>query len=259
MATKIHGIESIEIGEVGEDGAAGTSLTEVTAIQLDSVTITIPAQEGEQIYVEETDSVYDELQSAEPDPVTIAFSTYNAENTVLNAIFGGTLDSGKYTPSRDGAIKTVVITSRARDGVKKRFTFPKMRLRPSSDASLTKSALTAMTGNGTALTPYDAENLPLQDWYMEDVLVPVGNPTSLVVTPATASIAEAATQQLTAIAHYSNGATLDVTALASYVSGTPATATVNSTGLITAVAAGTSTVTATYLAQTDDCALTVTA
>lgn len=77
--------------------------------------------------------------------------------------------------------------------------------------------------------------------------------TSISVTPATATLAVAATQQLTVTD--SNG--IDVTALATYVSGTPAKATVNSSGLITAVATGSSTVTATYMGFTDTCAVTV--
>lgn len=256
---KLHGIEKIMIGPIGVNGAPGTSLTNVTAIQLDSVNITIPQQDAESIYVEEVDSVYDELEPAEPDPVTLQFATYKADNTTLHAIFGGTLDGGKYTPSRAGVERTIKIYSRGRDGVQKVITFPKVRLRPSVEGSLTKSALTAVTGNGTALTPYNAENAALPEYYMEDVLIPVGNPTSIEVSPATASIEVAATQQLTVIANYPNGATLDVTDEASYVSGTPGAATVSASGLVTGVSAGTSTVTATYSGQSDTCAVTVTA
>ncbi len=80
-----------------------------------------------------------------------------------------------------------------------------------------------------------------------------GQVSAIVVTPATAALAVAATQQL--VVTDSDGT--NVTALASYVSGTPANATVNSSGLVTAVAAGTSTITATYLGETDTCVVTV--
>jgi hypothetical protein len=73
------------------------------------------------------------------------------------------------------------------------------------------------------------------------------------VTPATKTLAVLATQQLTVLD--SNG--IDRTAVATYVSGTPATATVSSTGLITAVASGSTTVTATYATFTDTCVVTV--
>lgn len=167
---KLHGIEKIEIGPIGVNGAPGASLVAVTAIQMDSVNITIPQVDAENIYVEEVDSVYDALEPSEPDPVTMQFATYKADNTTLNTIFGGVLASGKYTPSRNGVERTVKIYSRTRDGVQKVITFPKMRLRPSIEGSLTKSALTSVTGNGTALTPYDASNNALPDFYMEDVV-----------------------------------------------------------------------------------------
>lgn len=254
---KFHGIEKIMIGPTGLNGAPGTNLQEVTGIQLDSVNITIPQQDAETVYVEEIDSAYDELEPSEPDPITVNFATYKIDNEDLERIFGGTLEDGKYTSSRSGAERTMKVYSRPRDGKQVVITFPRLRLKPSVEGSLTKSALTAMTGNGTALTPFTDAGVALKDWYKEDILLPVGNPTSIVVTPETAGLAAAETQQLTVIAHYSNGATLDVTEDATYESGTPAAATVDAAGLITAVASGTSTVTATYMTQTDDCAVTV--
>lgn len=83
--------------------------------------------------------------------------------------------------------------------------------------------------------------------------------TSIDVTPATAAIVGTATRQLKVTD--SNG--FDVTASCTYVSSTPAKATVNSAGLVTGVAAGTTTITATYQPPTggstvtDTCAVTV--
>ncbi|WP_405490481.1 Ig-like domain-containing protein [Nocardia sp. NBC_00511] len=77
--------------------------------------------------------------------------------------------------------------------------------------------------------------------------------TSITVTPSTATKAAAATQQLMVVDN--NG--VNVTALATYVSGTPAKATVSSTGLITAVATGSSVITATYKTFTGTCTITV--
>lgn len=78
-------------------------------------------------------------------------------------------------------------------------------------------------------------------------------PTSISVTPPTATLAPAATQQLAVVD--SNSA--NVVNLASYVSSDPTKATVSSSGLITAVATGSTTVTATYLGLTDTCVVTV--
>ncbi len=83
---------------------------------------------------------------------------------------------------------------------------------------------------------------------------------SIAVTPATVTldVSDAETQQLTTIATFTGaGGTEDVTNSASYVSSDPTKATVSSTGLITAVAAGSTTVTATYAGQSDTCAVTV--
>jgi uncharacterized protein YjdB len=81
--------------------------------------------------------------------------------------------------------------------------------------------------------------------------------TGITVTPATQTVTVAAgvnhTKQL--VVKDSNGA--DRTATATFVSDTPAKATVSSTGLITGVAAGTASVTATYLGFTASCAVTV--
>jgi hypothetical protein len=77
-------------------------------------------------------------------------------------------------------------------------------------------------------------------------------------SPATKALAVAGTQQITVTD--SNG--FDVTADATFVSSTPAKATVSSTGLVTGVAAGTTTITATYTppggsAKTDTTLITV--
>lgn len=169
---KIHGIEKIEIGPIGVDGAPGATLEEVTAIQMESVEISIPEVEGEDIYVEDFDSVYDSLDNPEPDPITFSFATYKADNATLNDIFGGILDAGKYTPARQGADRTVKIYSRVRNGNQKVFTFPIARLRPSMADPLTKGSLTAMMGTGTAITPFDGDGVALPEYFMEDVTVP---------------------------------------------------------------------------------------
>jgi uncharacterized protein YjdB len=82
---------------------------------------------------------------------------------------------------------------------------------------------------------------------------------SIAVTPANPSIASGATEQFTATATYSNGTTANVTSTATWTSSTTATATINSSGLATAVAPGTSTITAGLNGVTGATTLTVTA
>ena len=68
--------------------------------------------------------------------------------------------------------------------------------------------------------------------------------TSIAVTPASPSIAAGVTQQFSAMATYSNGTTADVTSSATWTSSTASVASISSGGMATAVAAGSSTITA---------------
>lgn len=81
---------------------------------------------------------------------------------------------------------------------------------------------------------------------------------SLSVTPPTTTKAAAATQQLVATATLSDGVTTKVvTALTAWTTSDATKATVSASGLITAVATGSATITGTYKGQTDTCVVTV--
>lgn len=69
---------------------------------------------------------------------------------------------------------------------------------------------------------------------------------SIAITPASPTLQVAGTQQFTATGTTAGGASVDVTAGATWTSSTPSVATVSSGGLATAVAAGTTTITAGY-------------
>jgi len=82
---------------------------------------------------------------------------------------------------------------------------------------------------------------------------------SLAVTPAAGAIPTSSIQPFTATATYSNGSTRDVTASSSWSSGTPAVGTVvQTTGIVTSVASGTSVITASFAGKTSAVNLTVT-
>lgn len=81
---------------------------------------------------------------------------------------------------------------------------------------------------------------------------------SITVTPANPTVNQYSTQQFTATGHYSDG-TSAVLSSVTWSSATPATATINSTGLATAVVAGTSTITATMGSITGSTLMTVSA
>lgn len=82
--------------------------------------------------------------------------------------------------------------------------------------------------------------------------------TSISVIPATLSVAATEIEALVATATFDDASTEDVTAEATWSSSDPTKATVAS-GFVTGIAAGSSTVTASYNGQTDTCAVTVTA
>ena len=81
---------------------------------------------------------------------------------------------------------------------------------------------------------------------------------SVVVTPGNATVSISGTQQFTATAYYSNGASSDVTSSATWSSGNISVATV-SADLATAVAMGSTSITATYGGKSGSASLTVTA
>jgi hypothetical protein len=79
---------------------------------------------------------------------------------------------------------------------------------------------------------------------------------SVTVTPSTLTLTSGQTQQLTAQATLSNNGTQDVTGSATWSSSNTAVATVSG-GLVTAVASGTATITATYGGKSGTCTVTV--
>ena len=83
--------------------------------------------------------------------------------------------------------------------------------------------------------------------------------TSIAVTPNSASIAVGATQQFTATGTYSDGSTKNLSSTATWTSGTPTVATISASGLATAVASGSTTITASLNGVNGKATLTVSA
>src|SRR5262249_55115153 len=97
--------------------------------------------------------------------------------------------------------------------------------------------------------------------YWVDVMFssqPAPTLTSIAVSPANATLAAGATQQYTATGTYSDSSTQNLTSQVMWTSSNTAAATINSTGLTTAVAAGTTTILATVGSVTGSAGLTVT-
>jgi hypothetical protein len=83
--------------------------------------------------------------------------------------------------------------------------------------------------------------------------------TSIAVTPANPSAAAGTTVQFTATGTYSDNSTKDITSSVTWASGTPAAATINTSGVATAVAVGSTTISATSGSVSGNTTLTVTA
>jgi hypothetical protein len=81
--------------------------------------------------------------------------------------------------------------------------------------------------------------------------------TSIAVTPSPESLKTGDSQQFTATAKYSNGSTANVTSKATWKSSNTSVASVDSTGLVTALAAGLATITATDSGVSGSASLTV--
>jgi uncharacterized protein YjdB len=81
--------------------------------------------------------------------------------------------------------------------------------------------------------------------------------TAIAIAPSSANLAIGVTLQFTATGTYNNGSTANVTSLASWTSSSPAVATINSTGLATGIAAGSSTIQASLSGFSSSAALTV--
>ena len=79
----------------------------------------------------------------------------------------------------------------------------------------------------------------------------------IAITPATPSISKGATQQFTATGSYSDGTTKNLTTTANWLSSSGSVATINTSGLATAVAPGSTTITASSAGVTGTATLTV--
>ena len=87
---------------------------------------------------------------------------------------------------------------------------------------------------------------------------PAKTVTSIAVSPSSASFTAGSTQQFTATATYSDGSTADVTSTATWTSSNTSVATINSSGLATGVASGSTTIAAALNGVTGSAATTIT-
>lgn len=109
------------------------------------------------------------------------------------------------------------------------------------------------TGSSTIMATLNGVNASTQI----TVSQPARTLTAIAVNPISANVAVGSAQQLSAIATYSDSSTANVTTQATWVSSKPAYASVNASGLVTAVATGSATITATLSGMSGSTQITV--
>jgi uncharacterized protein YjdB len=129
----------------------------------------------------------------------------------------------------------------------------------SSTSVATVSAAGLATAAAAGITTLTATISGVTGTAMLSVTPAAPTLSSIAITPASPSIAAGATQQFTATGTYSDGTTSNLTASVTWASSSTAAATINAAGLATAVAAGSTTITATDGAISGTTMLTVTA
>ncbi len=123
-----------------------------------------------------------------------------------------------------------------------------------------RSLFSVWLGNNTVSDPIDPTDPESELHFVRAVRLEL-EVASVAVAPASKTLANPGdTQQLTAVATYSDGSTRDVTSdpAVTWTSSAPSKATVSATGLVTAVATGSSNVKATYQGNdSGNCSVTV--
>jgi len=106
---------------------------------------------------------------------------------------------------------------------------------PDESLLLLKASARVSHGGGRRLAPASPEYQAILHWIEEGALPPAADEpsvVSLVVEPASASVAKGATQQLAVTAWYSDGGSRDVTRLAVYESNDPSRVEVDPDGMV---------------------------
>ncbi|MFA4843735.1 MAG: Ig-like domain-containing protein [Candidatus Margulisiibacteriota bacterium] len=124
--------------------------------------------------------------------------------------------------------------------------------------TLTFSTAALAVGNYSAtITITDATATNNPQTIPVTVHVTAATLSSIAVTPANPTINVGANQQFIATGTYSDSSTQNITTQVTWTSGTPATATINTSGLATGVAAGSSQISAALLGKTGTATLNV--
>ena len=173
-----------------------------------------------------------------------------------------TLASLQVTPASKslalGATQQFTATGHYSDGTSKDLTSSAQW--SSSDSSVASVGGTGMaTAVAFGVVTVTAQSGALQATATLNVSSAGANLTAISISPAGASIPIHTNQQFTATGSYSDGSSRDLTALVTWGSSSTAAATIDAHGLLTGVAAGSTTISATLGSVTQSTTVTVTA
>lgn len=127
----------------------------------------------------------------------------------------------------------------------------------SSIASITAAGIA--TGSSSGSVTITAQSGSMQSSAALTVTAAAANLTSIVISPTASSMPINTSQQLTATGNYSDGSSADLTSTVTWTSSTTAIATISNTGLVSAVGAGSTNISASLGGVSQSTTLTVTA
>jgi uncharacterized protein YjdB len=188
---------------------------------------------------------------------SIAFRLLQWDNFTIPLYYGanGTWVAGRYRVPTAPTETTGSLFVRVDDGIEALgMYFPSVSIFRADDISFDAAALAGLPVRATIL------GVAANSWMYEIDPKTSLKVLSIAVAPSTSAKASGSTTQLTVTATRTTaagGGTFDATSLAEYTSSDTTKATVSSTGLVSFVATGTATITATYGETTGTCAVTV--
>ncbi|HEY4053805.1 MAG TPA: Ig-like domain-containing protein [Terriglobales bacterium] len=130
----------------------------------------------------------------------------------------------------------------------------------SSDSNIASvNAAGIATGSGSGTVTIKAQSGSMTSSGSLTVTAAAANLVSIAIAPAASSMPVNTSQQFTATGTYSDGRSADLTALVTWSSSTSATAAVDVTGMVSALAAGSTNISAVFAGVSQSTVLTVTA
>jgi len=226
--------------------AIDNSLTEVGYISEDGIKQSIDAK-TENIKAWQNGDTVRTVQSSHE--VTFEFTMIESNDDAKELYYGQTVVAGKIELTGEQMPEKAYVFEMLDGGTAMRIVLPRARVVDRGEIVWKNDEAVAYNVTVNALP--DDTGVKAYLYQEDDVTV-----ASLDVSPSTLSISSGSAN-LIAVATMSDSSTRNVTALATWTTSNAAKATVDDYGVVTKVAAGSATITATWHGASDTCAVTV--